>query len=571
MAEEKEEAVRKEEKKPNKKMAGTRTFAKLLVKCLENEGVRYVFGIPGEENIRIVNAINDSPSIRFILVHHEQAASFMAEMYGRVTGNAGVCLATLGPGAINLLLGTADAYTDSVPLVAISAQVGLNRSYKETHQFVDLLSMFKPVTKWASEIKITDTVAAMVRKAFKVAQAERPGACYLGVHQDLEKMHVPNHIIPLHPSKVYYSAPSPSQIQRAREVLANAKFPIVLAGHGAARDDSQDALIRFSDHLHIPVATTFMGKGVFPDRHPNALGTVGFMHHDYVNFGFDSADVLVCVGYDMQEFDPIKINPKCDKKIIHISHYPAEVDTFYQVTVGIQSSISMALDELLKGVSPREPKKTQSLKIQNLISEELEYGANDDSFPLKPQRIVNDTRLALGDSDIVLVDTGALKMWMARLYPTYKPNTCLISNGLSTMAFAMPGSIGVKLAKPDSKIIAATGDGGMLMLGSELETAVREHVPITVLIWEDQSYGLIKWKMDLELGHHSSVDFRNPDFVKYAESFGARGYRINSADKLLPTLKSALEEDTVSVITCPVDYSENIKLTDKLGRLTEAL
>jgi acetolactate synthase-1/2/3 large subunit len=456
-------------------------------------------------------------------------------------------------------------------LVAISAQVGLNRSYKETHQFVDLLSMFKPVTKWASEIKIPDTVAAMVRKAFKLAEAERPGACYLGIHQDLEGMHVSSHIIPLLPSRVYHSAPSPSQIHRARDVLANAKFPIVLAGHGAARDDSQDALIRFSNQLHIPVATTFMGKGVFPDRHPNALGTVGFMHHDYVNFGFDSADLLICVGYDMQEFDPIKINPKGDKKIIHISHYPAEVDTFYPVTVGIQGSIPMALDELLKGASPMETKKTQSLKIQSLISEEMEYGAQADSFPLKPQRIVKDTRLALGDSDIVLVDTGALKMWMARLYPTHKPNTCLISNGLSTMAFAMPGAIGVKLAKPESKVIAATGDGGMLMLGSELETAVREHVPITVLIWEDHSFGLIKWKMDLELGHHSSVDFQNPDFVKYAESFGAKGYRINSADKLLPTLKSALEEDTVSVIVCPVDYSENIKLTNKLGQLTEAL
>jgi acetolactate synthase I/II/III large subunit len=546
------------------------TVAKLVVRCLENEGVKYVFGIPGEENIHFIDALNSS-SIRFILVHHEQAASFMAEMYGRVTGKAGVCSATLGPGAINLLLGTADAYTDSVPLVAMSAQVGLDRQYKETHQFVDLVGMFKPVTKWAAEIKVPSAVPEMVRKAFKVAQTERPGSCYLGIPQDLEEMSISPTLQPLLPSQVYESAPSPSQVSRAAKVLEAAKSPIVLAGHGAARDDAQDALIRFSEHLHIPVATTFMGKGVFPDMHPNTLGTVGFMRRDYVNFGFDVADVLICVGYDLQEFDPIRINPKGDKKIIHISRYPAEVDAHYPVAVGIESGLSMALNELAKAVRPKEGLKAENCRIMDLLRGELEEGARDSSFPVKPQRIVSDTRLALGESDIVLVDTGAVKMWMARLYPTYKPNTCLISNGLSTMAFALPGAIAVKLAYPERKVLAAVGDGGFLMLGSELATAVREHVPIVVLIWEDQAYGLIKWKMDLELGRHSSVDFQNPDLVKYAESFGAKGYRINRADELLPTLKSALEDDVISVITCSVDYSQNMELTNRLGLVTEAL
>ncbi|MDQ3888423.1 MAG: acetolactate synthase large subunit [Thermoproteota archaeon] len=540
------------------------------MRCLENEGVRYVFGIPGEENIHFIDALNGS-SIRFILVHHEQAASFMAEMYGRITGKAGVCSATLGPGAINLLLGTADAYTDSVALVAISAQVGLNRQYKETHQFVDLVSMFKPITKWAAEMKVPSAVPEMVRKAFKVAQTERPGSCYLGIPQDLEERSISPNLQPLLPSQVYDSAPSPSQISRAAKVLEAAKSPIVLAGHGAARDNAQDALIRFSEHVRIPVATTFMGKGTFPDKHPNALGTVGFMRRDYVNFGFDLADVLICVGYDLQEFDPIRINPKSNKKIIHISRYPAEVDAHYPVAVGIESNLSMALDELAKEVRPKEGLKVENCKIVDLLRGELEEGARDSSFPVKPQRIVSDTRLALGESDIVLVDTGALKMWMARLYPTYKPNTCLISNGLSTMAFALPGAIAVKLACPERKVLAAAGDGAFMMLGSELATAVREHVPIVVLIWEDQSYGLIKWKMDLELRRHSSVDFHNPNFVKYAESFGAKGYRINRAEELLPTLKYALEDDAVSVITCPVDYSQNMELTKKLGRVTEAL
>jgi acetolactate synthase-1/2/3 large subunit len=547
------------------------TVAKLIAKCLENEGVRYVFGIPGEENIHLIDALNNS-SIRFILVRHEQAASFMADMYGRVKGTAGVCVGTLGPGAINLLLGTADAHTDSAPLVAISAQVGLNREYKETHQFVDLVSMFKPVTKWAAEIKVPIAVPEMVRKAFKVAQTERPGSCYIGVPQDLEEMSVSPDLRPLPRSQVYDSAPSPWQVCRAVKVLEAAKSPIVLAGHGAARDNAQDALIRFSEHLHIPVATTFMGKGVFPDMHPNALGTVGFMRHDYVNFGFDLADVVICVGYDLQEFDPVRINPNADKKIIHISRYAAEVDTHYPVAVGIESNLSMALDDLAKGVSSIIGLKAgNQKKIVNLLRTELEEGAKDDSFPVKPQRIVSDTRKALGQSDVVLVDTGALKMWMARLYPTYKPNTCLISNGLSTMAFAVPGAIAVKLAYPERKVLAAAGDGGFLMLGSELETAIREDVPIVVLIWEDQAYGLIKWKMDLELGHHSSVDFHNPDFVKYAEAFGAKGYRISRADELFPTLKSALQDNAISVIVCPVDYSENMELTDKLGRLTEAL
>ncbi|MDQ3808490.1 MAG: acetolactate synthase large subunit [Thermoproteota archaeon] len=546
------------------------TVAKLVVRCLENEGVKYVFGIPGEENIHFIDALAQS-MIRFILVHHEQAASFMAEMYGRVTGMAGVCSATLGPGAINLLLGTADAYTDSVPLVAISAQVGLNRQYKETHQFVDLINMFKPVTKWAAEIKIPDAVPEMVRKTFKVAQTERPGSCYLGIPQDLEKIQVSSSLQPLLPSQVYDSAPSPSQISRAAKVLDSAKSPILLAGHGAARDNAQDALVRFSERLQIPVATTFMGKGVFPDKHPNALGTVGFMRRDYVNFGFDLADVLICVGYDLQEFDPVRINPKSDKKIIHISRYPAEVDAHYPVAVGIQSDISMTLNELAKTVRSKEGPIAENCKIMDMLRGELEEAAKDNSFPVKPQRIVSDTRLALGESDIVLVDTGAVKMWMARLYPTYKANTCLISNGLSTMAFALPGAIAVKLACPERKVLAAVGDGGFLMLGSELATAVREHVPIVVLIWEDKSYGLIKWKMDLELGRHSSVDFHTPDFVKYAESFGAKGYRINRTDELLPTLQSALEDDdAVSVITCPVDYSQNMELTNKLGLVTEA-
>jgi acetolactate synthase I/II/III large subunit len=307
--------------KRTRTMQAPQSAAQLIVQCMENEGVEYVFGLPGEENIRLVDALRGS-KIRFILVRHEQAASFMADMYGRVTGKPGVCTATLGPGAINLLLGTADAYTNSTPLVAISAQVGINRIHKETHQIIDLLAMFKPITKWAEIAVSPAAIPEMVRQAFKEAQTERPSATYLGIPEDVEASSEVDGLRPLPPYHEVDSEPASNQIKRAAEVLQAAKRPIVLAGHGAARDNAQAALLRFSERLRIPVATTFMGKGVFPDDHPNALGTMGFMRHDYVNFGFDEADTIVCVGYDLQEFDPVRMNPNADKKILHIHRYP---------------------------------------------------------------------------------------------------------------------------------------------------------------------------------------------------------------------------------------------------------
>ncbi len=546
------------------------TAAQLLVQCLENEGVKYAFGIPGEENIHVIDALDNS-SIRFVLVRHEQAASFMADIYGRLTDQAGVCIGTLGPGAINLLLGTADANTDSVPLVAISAQGGLNRIYKESHQIIDLVSMFKPVTKWAELIPRPEAVPEMVRKAFKLAQTERPGAVYLALPEDVEKMPVPSGYDPLEINVVRDTSPSPAQISRAAKVLEAAKNPVMLAGHGAVRNHASEALVRFSERHHIPVATTFMGKGVFPDNHPNALGTIGFMVHDYANFGFDQADVLICVGYDMQEFDPVKINPKGDKQIVHIHRYPAQVDAHYHLAVGIQGDISESLDALAQETKLNPNSNPTGQKIRHLLQEELEMGRNDHSHPVKPQRIVADIRAAMEEKDIVLVDTGAVKMWMARLYPTYQPNTCIVSNGLSTMAFALPGAIAAKLAFPDRRILAVAGDAGFLMNSMELETAVREKIPLVVLIWVDGSYGMIKWEMDLELGHHSHVDFGNPDFVKFAESFGGKGYLIRQARDLLPTLKRALGDNSVSVIACPVDYGQNTVLTNKLGELTEPM
>jgi acetolactate synthase I/II/III large subunit len=547
------------------------TAAQLMVKCLENEGVAVVFGIPGEENIRFVQALAAS-DIRYVLTRHEQAASFMAEMYGRVTGRAAVVSATLGPGAINMQLGVADATTNSTPMVAISAQVGQDRQFKESHQYVDLVSMFAPITRWAAGIPTVQAIPEMFRKAFKVAEAERPAAVYLAVpeHIDADAADYPD-LTPLPRNVVRADAPAFRQVARAVDILREAKRPVLLAGHGAARANATSALVRFSEEFGIPVANTFHGKGVMPDDHPNGIGTIGFMRHDYVNFGFDNADVVIAVGYELQEFDPVRINPNADKKIIHIHRFPAEVDMHYPVDVGIIGDISASLDALTEALAGHTFDADREIPGSGLLDEEFERGQQDSRYPLAPARVVADTRAALDRSDIVLVDTGATKMWMARLYPTYEHNTCLISNGLSTMSFALPGALGVKLARPESKVLAVVGDGAFLMNSQEIETAVRERIPLVVLIWEDGGYGLIEWKMDLELGEHHYVKFGNPDIVTYAESFGAKGYRIKSADELLPTLKAALDDDGVSLICCPVDYSENLRLTDRLGELDETL
>jgi len=408
----------------------------------------------------------------------------------------------------------------------------------------------------------------MLRKALMLAQTERPGAVYLGVPEDIEDAFVPADLAPLPLNTPRPDEPSPSQIARAAAVLNQSSRPVVLAGHGAARSRASAALVNFSERLGLPVATTFHGKGVFPDDHPNSLGTVGFMSHDYANFGFDDADVIIAVGYELQEFDPVRINPGGDTPIIHLSRVPAEVDAHYDVEVGIQADIGRTLDAVADATTTRFEQGDRGEKIRRLLADELARGAADQSWPLVPQRIVADTRAALGRSDIVLADTGAVKMWMARLYPTYEPNTCLLSNGLSTMAFALPGAIGAKLAEPERKVLAAVGDGAFMMNSQEIETALRERIPLTVLIWVDDAYGLIGWKMDLQLGHHVEIGFSNPDFVAYAESFGARGYRVGAAGDLLPMLTEALASDTVSVITCPVDYSENLRLTSALGELT---
>jgi acetolactate synthase I/II/III large subunit len=542
------------------------TVSRLLVRCLENEGVRVVFGLPGEETIQLVDAIADS-SIRFVTVRDERGAAFMADTYGRLTRRAGVCLSTLGPGAINLLLGVTNAQLDGHAVVGITAQAALDRIFKESHQAVDLVALFRPVTKWDEMIVAPASTPEIARKAFKQAQTERPGATVMIVPEDVARAPVAGD--PLAVNQPIDPAPSEAQVARARHILEEARRPVVLAGPGVWREGARDALVRFAERLQLPVATTFLGKGVFPDDHPNALGTLGFMLHDATNFGFDRADVVVAVGYDLVEYPPERWNPGRDKRIVHVHRTVAEVDASYTLAVGLQGSIAGSLDAIGADASARRGAEHEP--IRNLLREELGRGRGDDAFPLKPQRIVADVRAAMGRDDVVLCDTGALKMWMARLYPCFEPETCLISNGLATMGFALPGALAAKLAFPDRKVLAAMGDGAFLMAAAELETAIRERLHVVVLVWVDGGYGLIRWKEQLETGRAVGVDFGNPDFVAFAESFGARGYAVEAAEELLPALRRALDDDAVSVIACPVDYAENAKLVESLGALTESL
>jgi acetolactate synthase-1/2/3 large subunit len=537
--------------------------AELLVRCLENEGVERIFGIPGEENLDLMDALLAS-DIRFILTRHEQAAAFMADVQGRLTGRAGVCLATLGPGACNLVTGIADANMDRAPVVAIAGQAATTRMHKESHQYIDLVKLFEPMSKYAASVLEPEILPEIVRKAFKVSQAEKPGAAFFELPENIAEADAPGKQ-PLRVQSARAPSPPEDKLAQATEILDGARFPIVMAGNGVVRAGASDALVALAESLNIPVATTFMAKGAIPFSHPMSLGTVGLQARDVVSCGFDRADVVVCVGYDMVEYHPQLWHPQKDKEIIHVDCTPAEVDEHYVLACGVEGDVGQTLRALAERVTPRDVFAASGLREQ--IMEELDASASDDGFPVKPQRLVSDLRRALAKEDIVISDVGAHKMWMARMYPAERPNTCIISNGFAAMGIAVPGAIAAKLVHPERHAVAVTGDAGFLMNSQELETALRIGTPILVLIWNDGGYGLIDWHQRRRFGRTSHVDFTNPDFVAYAESFGAVGYRIEQAADLLPTLERALADDTVVVVDCPVDYRENMKLSERLGEL----
>ena len=538
--------------------------ANLFVQCLENEGIDYVFGLPGEENLDLVDALLDSESIQFVTTRHEQGAAFMADVYGRLTGRAGVCLATLGPGATNLITGVADGNMDHAPMVAIAGQADTNRLHKESHQVLDLERLFEPITKYSTRLLTPNTVAEVVRKAFKLAQTEKTGATFIELPENIAKMEVDAK--PLQAKYPVQPEAASGRVERAAQLLSEAKEPLILAGNGVIRAKAWQQLADFSKRLNIPVANTFMAKGVVPfARNPLALGSVGLQAKDYVNCGFDKADVIICVGYDLVEYHPYLWHPTCDRTIIHVDSMPAEVDGYYPVEVGVVGDIKHSLLRLAELATPHQGHRMRPLR--DAIVEEMNHFREEEGFPVKPQKLIWDLRTAMEPEDIAVCDVGAHKMWMARMFRCEQPNTCLISNGFASMGIALPGALAAKLVHPDRKVVAVTGDAGFLMNVQEIETAMRAQTPFVILVWNDQGYGLIKWKQMSQFGRPAYVDFNNPDFITLAESFGAKGYRVERAADLLPTLKEALAEDTVTVIDCPVDYSENLKLTNKLGEM----
>ena len=538
------------------------TTAQVLVECLKAEGVRVVFGIPGEENLDLMFALKGS-GIRFIPTRHEQGAAFMADVYGRLTGHAGVCLATLGPGATNLVTGVADAFLDGAPLVAITGQVSSELMQLTSHQYLDLSAMFSPITKRSKVVMRPDTVAEICRLAFKYAEAPKPGATHIDLPKNVAHMESPAR--PLRkqrPPKLYAD---PASVIEAARLISEAKSPLILAGVGAVRGGASEAVRSMAERLHIPVVQTMMGKGVIPWDSPWRLGVVGIPQHDCIIDAFDQADLVIGVGYDLIECAPTKWHTH-PMKIVNISGLPADVNQLYEPDVEVTGDISDSIYQILR-TARREgaPEPTAMLEVGRRLRDDFDEMAASDAYPMKPARILKDVRGVLGHHDILVSDVGAHKIWIGRDYPCYEPSTCLISNGFASMGFSVPGAIAAKLVHPERRVLAVTGDGGFMMNSQELETAVREHVPIVVLIWEDEHYGLIRWKEEEQFGDTFGVGFSNPDFKAYAEAMRCHGYEVTAADDLVPTLEDAFgHDDAPSVVVVRVDYAENMALTKRL-------
>jgi acetolactate synthase I/II/III large subunit len=549
-----------------------RKASDVFVECLEAEGVKYVFGIPGEETLDLNESLADS-SIDFVPVRHEQGGAYMADAYGRLTGRAGVCLGTLGPGATNLVTAVADAFLDRAPLVALTGQSDLERMHKESHQYIDLLAILRPVVKWNARVSSPEIVPEVVRKAFKVAESEKPGSTHLELPEDVMMRPLDaGGRGPLARHAPVQPEPGMKELQRATEVIMAAENPIILAGNGAIRTHASRALRAFVHTTGIPVAETFMAKGLLDYEDPHALGTVGLQARDYELAGFDDADVVIAVGYDLVEHKPEHWNPHANKKIVVIDTVAAEIDEFFMPEVELIGDIASVLARLAAGCS----RKNAGVgvdgfdRLRRLVFGALQDARADDQFPMRPPRVLSDIRQALRRSDVLISDVGLHKLWIGRMFPAHEPGTVLIANGLAGMGFALPTAIAAKLVDPHRHVVAVSGDGGFLMNCQELETAVRLKTPVVNVIWENGQYGSIVWKQDNKFGRHFGVDFGNPDFVKLAEAFGAPAWRCASADEFSDRLGHALTLDVPSVIVVPIDYSVDVAISRELGAETVA-
>ncbi|MBA3262757.1 MAG: acetolactate synthase large subunit [Thermoleophilaceae bacterium] len=543
-----------------------RKASDLFVECLEAERVKHVFGIPGEETLDLNESLSNS-SIEFIPVRHEQGGAYMADVYGRLTGHAGVCLGTLGPGALNLVTAVADAFLDRAPLVALTGQGDLERMHKESHQYIDLLRVMRPITKWNARLTDAAIIPEVVRKAFKLAEGEKPGATHIELPEDVMVEEIDAQ--PLPRSRPVRIEPAARELLRAADLVRAAITPVVLAGNGVVRAKGAPALREFVRATGIPVAETFMGKGLIPPDNSKWLGSVGLQSGDYNMAGFDEADLVLAIGYDLVEHSPEHWNPRRDKKIICIDSVPAEIDEYFIPEVELIGDIYHVLTRL--GEECRHvPHQGGSTRLREVVLGRFEQAKDDDSFPVQPPRALYEIRKALGREDILISDVGLHKLWIGRMFPAYEPNTVLIANGLAGMGFAVPAAVGAKLVHPDRKVVTVNGDGGFLMNAQELETAVRLKTPFVNVIWENGQYGSIVWKQDKKFGRHFGTDFTNPDFVRLAEGFGMPAWRCDSADEFGERLRHALELDVPSLIVLPIDYSIDVAISEELGTETVA-
>ncbi len=547
----------------------------LLVESLATEGIEYVFGVPGEENADFMMSLDASDDIRFILTRHEQGAAFMADVYGRLTGNPAVCLGTLGPGAANLVTGVANANMDRAPMLVITGQGASTRLHKESHQIMDVVAMFDPVTKWAHSIRHPDSIPEIVRKAVRLARTEKPGACHIELPEDIAKLNVD--MDPLEPRRFRRPAPADKIVDQAFDLIKNAKHPLILAGNGCIRKRASKQLRIFSKRTGIGVLSTFMAKGCVDMDADECLFTIGLQSKDRVSYAIDAADVVIALGYDMVEYHPHLWNPRRDTCIIHIDFLPAEIDAHYHPQTEVVGDLAHALWMLNERVAA-EPEGclTFDLELQakvrrDMMADFAQYADDEAQGSIRPQKALWDVRKVMGPNDVLLSDVGAHKMWIARYYQCHEPNTCLIPNGFCSMGFALPGVIAADLVCPDRRTLAICGDAGFLMNVQEMETARRLDSNIVVMVWEDNAYGLIAWKQDNEFGRHTDLSFTNPDWIQLAEAFGWHGHYVTKSRDLEAELELAFEESGPSLIVIPIDYRENALLTERLGNIAYAI
>jgi len=553
----------------------------LLVRCLENEGVTHIFGVPGEENADFMLSLQGS-SIHFILCRHEQGAAFMADAYGRLTGNPAGCLGTLGPGATNLLTGVANANMDHAPMLVLTGQGATTRQHKESHQVMNVVEMMRPVTKWAHAIYVPANIPELVRKAVRLTRTEKCGAVHLEMAENVAELDAPEDATPLEVRRFIRPESVPWMQDRAAEAIRRARKPIIIAGNGAIRKRASNELRAFCELTGIGVASTFMGKGCVDCDAPYYLYTIGLQAKDHVATAVADADLVLAVGYDLVEYPPHLWNLGCDKTILHIDFLPAEIDRHYHPQIELVGDIAGALAGLtdrLSRDSGFDFDLSGQAEARRRMHEELLAAADEDGRGLiKPQKVVADVRAALSHEDILFSGVGAHKMWVARHYHCHEPNTCIIPNGFCSMGMALPGAIGAHVAREagllndnHARIFAIAGDGDFLMNVQEMETAQRLEADITVMVWEDGGYNLISWKQQTEFGRHTDLSFGNPDWIGLAKSFGWQGQVVDEAKELAPAIEAALTFRGPSLIVVPIDYRENPKLTQRLGKIERAL